>query len=282
MLRHTLSMSKVCFTNIGTWLPHPKHYTPEEKVAILRRHLLENEPISKLCDELIEFERFALFLASRCFFVLSLTAPSHALAGNTASYKLIAQGSTPTHRTVTDAEFAQLNIYVGGSLPAGTNLLYFQYLFDLTTFGNTTGYITPLLFEYKSVEAATVYTVVGIGRGFEVKLSSVPQAIPFDIIEGTKVPTSNNFTFGFITAIVNLSGVPVATSQGVVDFDGTYPDGGPGVGGAGTTNDWVWTVGGPPPVVALGTTFGLVNADYTLGIHYRTYSARAIGAVVTQ
>jgi hypothetical protein len=24
-----------------------KHYTPEEKVAILRRHLLEKEPISK-------------------------------------------------------------------------------------------------------------------------------------------------------------------------------------------------------------------------------------------
>ena len=29
-----------------------KHYTPEEKVAILRRHLLEKEPIWKLCDEL--------------------------------------------------------------------------------------------------------------------------------------------------------------------------------------------------------------------------------------
>ena len=29
-----------------------KHYTPDEKVAILRRHLLEKEPISKLCDEL--------------------------------------------------------------------------------------------------------------------------------------------------------------------------------------------------------------------------------------
>ena len=29
-----------------------KHYTPEEKVGILRRHLLEKEPISKLCDEL--------------------------------------------------------------------------------------------------------------------------------------------------------------------------------------------------------------------------------------
>ena len=29
-----------------------KHYTGEEKVAVLRRHLLEKEPISKLCDEL--------------------------------------------------------------------------------------------------------------------------------------------------------------------------------------------------------------------------------------
>src|SRR6267378_3330270 len=29
-----------------------KHYTAEEKVAILRRHLLEQEPVSKLCDDL--------------------------------------------------------------------------------------------------------------------------------------------------------------------------------------------------------------------------------------
>lgn len=29
-----------------------KHYAPEEKVAILRRHLLEKQPISNLCDEL--------------------------------------------------------------------------------------------------------------------------------------------------------------------------------------------------------------------------------------
>ena len=28
-----------------------KHHTAEQKVAILRRHLLEKEPISKLCDE---------------------------------------------------------------------------------------------------------------------------------------------------------------------------------------------------------------------------------------
>ena len=29
-----------------------KQYLPQEKVAILRRHLLEQVPISKLCDEL--------------------------------------------------------------------------------------------------------------------------------------------------------------------------------------------------------------------------------------
>ena len=29
-----------------------KHYTAEEKVAVLRRHLAENEPVSKLSDEL--------------------------------------------------------------------------------------------------------------------------------------------------------------------------------------------------------------------------------------
>ncbi len=29
-----------------------KNYTPEEKVAILKRHLLEKTPVSDLCDEL--------------------------------------------------------------------------------------------------------------------------------------------------------------------------------------------------------------------------------------
>ena len=29
-----------------------KHYTPEQKVAILKRHLVEKTPVSDLCDEL--------------------------------------------------------------------------------------------------------------------------------------------------------------------------------------------------------------------------------------
>ena len=30
---------------------HRKHYTPEEKVSILRRHLVEKAPVSDLCQE---------------------------------------------------------------------------------------------------------------------------------------------------------------------------------------------------------------------------------------
>ena len=29
-----------------------KHFTPEEKVAILRRHLVDKIPVSELCEEL--------------------------------------------------------------------------------------------------------------------------------------------------------------------------------------------------------------------------------------
>lgn len=31
---------------------HRKHYSPEEKVSILRRHLVEKVPVSDLCEEL--------------------------------------------------------------------------------------------------------------------------------------------------------------------------------------------------------------------------------------
>ena len=36
----------------GTGEKTRKHYTAEEKVAVLRRHLVDKEAVSKLCDEL--------------------------------------------------------------------------------------------------------------------------------------------------------------------------------------------------------------------------------------
>ena len=44
-----------------------KHYTPEEKVAILRRHLLDKEPVSKLCDE-ISLKPTVLYRRQKEFF----------------------------------------------------------------------------------------------------------------------------------------------------------------------------------------------------------------------
>jgi hypothetical protein len=95
------------------------------------------------------------------------------------------------------------------------------------------------------------------------------------------LPTSGNFTFGYIAAMVNSNGDPILTSAGVADYD-TPSDTGAGAGGTGTTNDWEWTVGGPPPVVALGTTFGILSGDYILGQPYRTYSMQASGFVPAQ
>jgi hypothetical protein len=203
-----------------------------------------------------------------------------AAVAHAQSYTPVTEGSTPTHRSQVDTWSGQVYLYVGGSLPVGTLPVAFQHLFDFTEQGNTTGYITPLLFESKSVEAFTVYTVVGIGKGFEVKLSPAPQAIPFEIFEGTKVPTNGNFTFGYINALVDASGTPVLSSYGTVDMNNPANTG-EGVGGAGTTNDWMATanLATPTPVVALGTTFGAAGADvdYTFVSGYRTYSARAIG-----
>jgi hypothetical protein len=51
-----------------------------------------------------------------------------------------------------------------------------------------------------------------------------------------RCPKTGNFTFGFVNALVDSSGAPVVASQGVVDFD-VPAEGGPGVGGAATTNN---------------------------------------------
>jgi hypothetical protein len=222
-----------------------------------------------------------LALAALSVWTASAQVPSNGISS--ASY-IIAQGSTVSPRSQLDSWFGQVYIYVGGHLPVGTNLLEFRYLFGATSdSSNTTGYITPILIEYWPVEAFTVYAVVGIGKGFPVTLSPVPQTIPFDIIKGIKVPTSGNFTFGYINALVDSNGVPVETSLGTVDFDNPS-DKGEGLGGLGTTNDWIATanLATPHPVVSLGTTFGAgLTADFPIvNPPYRTYSAQAYGVVV--
>ena len=88
-----------------------------------------------------------------CLFgLLFIAFGSHALAGDTTAVPLTTstEGSTPTQRAGTDLDFGEVYIYVGGSFPARVHPAAFQYIFDLTSAGNTTGYITPLLFERTS------------------------------------------------------------------------------------------------------------------------------------
>ena len=196
----------------------------------------------------------------------------------------VAEGSTVTHRTEIDHCYGQIYVYVGGSFPAGTHPSRFQFLFDLSTY-TTTGYVTPLLFEFQPGEAFTIFTVAGIAKGFEVNLNTAIQTIPFDLIAGTKVTPNSRYTFGFINALVDSRGTPTATSLGTIDFD--YPsDSGQGVGGSLSTNNWAaLNECSLTPVAALGTTLSLpgANADYAFVVPpYRTYSAQATGTVAAQ
>ena len=110
---------------------------------------------------------FAKALVTGCIVSFVLTASgSPALAGDkTASpaptYTPLAEGSTPTHRSQTDRATGDVLVYIGGAFPPGTHLSRFEYLFDLTTEGNTTRYITPLLFEFAPGEECTVFAVAG-------------------------------------------------------------------------------------------------------------------------
>jgi len=101
-------------------------------------------------------------------------------------------------------------------------------------------------------------------------------------VEGSKVTTNGHLTFGFINALVNSGGNPTAVSEGAVEYDSPNV-GGEGVGGAGTTNEWMAS-SSQDCDVALGTTFGVSgsNSVNTLLTGYRTYSAFAVGAIVSQ
>jgi hypothetical protein len=232
--------------------------------------------------------RTVVLLSSFVYFFFTACG-SRALAGENIAnpaftYTTTSHGSTPTHRSEVDTSSGQVYVYVGGALPAGARPVALQYRFDLTEAGNTSGFITPLLFESTSTEAFTIYTVVGIGKSFEVHLNSFPQTIPFNVIEGVKVPTNRSFTFGFINATVASSGTPILSSPGAVDFD-SPADSGEGTAGTGTTNDWGATATSATsnPVVALGTTFGASGApvDFTFLAPYRTYSAEAFVTLTT-
>jgi hypothetical protein len=202
-----------------------------------------------------------------------------------ATTTTVTEGSTTTHRANVDGDGGEIYIYIGGSFPTGTSPTTFTFLWDFVgRGGNSTGYITPLLLERVPGPFYTVYVVRAVGQGFSVAISSSPQTIPFNIVEGVTTTPNVEFTFGYVNALVNASGQEVMSSSGTVDMD--YPaDSGPGVGGPGTLNTWGAT-GAPQPItVAIGTTIGGYSGTDFAWVNYypvRTYSAQAQGTVSTQ
>jgi hypothetical protein len=201
---------------------------------------------------------------------------SGASDNDSREHKIAAEGSTTTHRSFVDSAQGQVYIYGGGKIPSGTHLIGFRFRFDETSAGNISGYITPLLLEETS---AGIYTVIGIGAGYEVQQYRDPQTIPFTINQGVSVPTNTRCTFGYVNALVDANGVPTLISPGTVDWDPSI-DPGQGIGGPATSNAWGAT-DVPSLVVTLGTTFGGPTAAYPF-VQLRTYSAFMDGVYATQ
>lgn len=215
-------------------------------------------------------------LSSISWIAFAQSLPASGTGDDSRRYLVVREGSTTTHRGNVDSYFGQVFIYRGGAFPVGTYLVSFHFLFDESSVGNTSGYITPLLLDQTS---PGIYTVIAIGRGYEVVQSLLPQSIPLVIVNGVIVPRCTSCTFGYINALVDSDGIPTVTSPGTVDFD--YGDPGNGLGGPLTSNGWAATglPGSETPVVTLGTTFGAAGATYPFYPQLRTYSAFISGIV---
>jgi hypothetical protein len=122
--------------------------------------------------------------------------------------------------------------------------------------------------------------VVGVGTGRTVSVGSI-YSFNFGLVSGTSVTTNGNYTFGFINALVDGSGTPTVTSTGTVDWD-DGGDSGQGLGGADTTNNWLFTPSDSNTNAALGTIYSTSGGGFGspfLIEGTRTYSASLAGEV---
>lgn len=202
-----------------------------------------------------------------------------ALAGPTET-----EGSSISSRSYEDTAAGQVFIYDGGSFSSGVNVnapasnFSFDFSHENLNSDDPTGVITPILFEQTSPGN---FAVVGIGTGHTVSVGS-NYSFDFGLTSGTSVTTNGDYTFGFINAMVNANGTLAVSSTGTVDWDDPA-DGGQGVGGAGTTNNWLFAPTDGIATIALGTVFSTTGNPAAIPYLVesgRTYSASLTGGVV--
>lgn len=209
------------------------------------------------------------------------------LAGVPSVARAAIIGSEAIQRLYLDQAEGQVFIYAGGSFDQNVQAGTFTFFFGAPQWQNH--YLTPVLFEETT---GGVFVVRGLGTSQTVSGIVAPQSFDFGLKLGTDVTTNDRFTFGFINALLDDTGEIVAKSKGAVDqtFDlGIVP--GEGVGGAGSTNRWVFTPTVQDLNVRLGTSFGIPfsPADFALndptvnpGNVDRTYSANLSGQAVPE
>ena len=175
-----------------------------------------------------------------------------------------AQGSDTISRTWTDVSSGQLSTYTGSFFLPGVQVGAFS-LFADEFVGQRE--VTPVLYEQTSPAQFSptqfaaaqfspaqtspgFYAVRGAATGDPVTPSVLTQAFAFGLQYDTPTTANSNYTFGFINAFVNRSGLQTSYSPGAVEFNTI-------VGGAGITNAWVFTPTVPNISLALRPTFAL-------------------------
>jgi len=195
------------------------------------------------------------------------------------------EGSAVIPRADLDTAFGQVFIYDGGTFDTNEKVTTVTFLgipgYPRFAFSDAR-FITPVLFEQTT---PGVFVVRGVGAGQTVTSSGLSQSFSFNLQGGIDTTTASDFTFGFINALVDSNGNQTSSSAGAVTFNDVMSPG-QGVGGAGTTNRWVFTMTLSGLNVALGTTFGIPGTSATFGLNDpgrgsfdtdRTYSATLNG-----
>ncbi len=193
-------------------------------------------------------------------------------------------GSALLDRAVTDIASGQVYIFDGDSFDPANRIHSFSFFEDPSAGG--TRYITPILFENTvsgSNPGDDVFVVRGVGTGRTITTSGT-FTFDFGLIYGSDLVLSGHYTFGFVNALLNLSGGQVVNSVGVVEFD-VPVSAGPGVSGTGT-NAWRFTPTVAGITISIGSIFGnggfLLNDRSVFFNLDRTYSALASTAPVPE
>ncbi len=183
-------------------------------------------------------------------------------------------GSNPVFTGNSDGDAGEAYVYAGGYFSAD------QQVSSMTWNNGSNSpsdVLTPLMFQDNG---SGDYELIGIGQtlgaGSGLQTASITASLgTFD------TGASTTDTFGFITAALDGEGNITSATPGAVDFSGLQ--GGYGVSGSPSTNEWLYTVDvRPSSALFIGEVFSYTDGGYSCGsdvcLNYYAYGARTYSA----